>query len=173
MIVGDESFGWNWPRIATRTDVLDSLRFLGGSALARLRRHVDPSTFETLTAGADSRVAVMGQDSPDLQDVMDSIFFEQKVGNVLMPWRERFTAEAGPVTNPLLDADILDFVRRLPSPLRRGKRLYRHAIRRSRAAALRHPVCDWWEPRSKLAGRDRQARGGPEATRDSSDKSSR
>jgi hypothetical protein len=50
--------------------------------------------------------------------------------HVILPWRENFPGRFFSVANPLLDYSLLDFMEKLPSEHRRGKRLFKETVRR-------------------------------------------
>lgn len=45
-----------------------------------------------------------------------------------MPWREYFLSQVGWVHNPYLDGSILDFMKKIPPPLRRNKSIFYDTI---------------------------------------------
>lgn len=61
----------------------------------------------------------------DLLDMRYSLYLDQRVCHVHLPWREDFAARGFAVQEPLLDNELLDFSRQLPPGLRRyQQRLY-------------------------------------------------
>ncbi len=63
-----------------------------------------------------------------LNTIRFQIGFDQRIGHEMLPWRERFIGAHATVRNPWLDADVLDFMKRVPSRLLTGKKLYRRAV---------------------------------------------
>jgi len=67
-------------------------------------------------------------DTIDCQSLKDFIYLDQRISHTLMNWREFFHSPFIKVTTPLLDNDILDFVRKLPAHYRYKKILFKETI---------------------------------------------
>jgi hypothetical protein len=64
----------------------------------------------------------------DWHNAKDWLYLDQRLGNIILPWREAFVPEGAHVRSPLLDNDILDFMMTVPTRWRLNKRLYRKTI---------------------------------------------
>ena len=131
LFVADECFGWEDRELHSETDVLDSLSINNFHALRRFRPLLPKETYDLLFDGLNDDIQQMlrrcscGGDYHDLKDVM---YLDQRLNNVILPWREFFAGRFIAVRNPFLDNSILDFIMTVPSSLRRGKRLYKETI---------------------------------------------
>lgn len=67
-------------------------------------------------------------DTNDFQVSKDFAYLDQRISHTLMYWRELFIAPFIKVTQPLLDNDLLDFIRKLPNELRYDKILYKETL---------------------------------------------
>ncbi|MDV6375366.1 asparagine synthase-related protein [Deinococcus arenicola] len=73
------------------------------------------------------RAQLVRYSSPYQQDFM--VFSQQRQQHVLLPWRERFAGRGAAVHLPYLDAEVLEFIQRLPTSALVGKRLFRQTLR--------------------------------------------
>lgn len=62
-------------------------------------------------------------------DLKDFVYLDQRITHKLMLWRELFHSPFIKVAIPLLDNDVLDFIRKLPVEYRHKKALYKETIR--------------------------------------------
>lgn len=135
VIVGDECFGWNDVPLTAHRDVSESVYIFGGQALDGLRSILGRDVVGDIAQSLDElRETTLARHLPrdgqgDLHDAKDSIYFAERLRNGIMPWRERFAGAGREVLNPFLDGEVLDLVARLSPVERRGKALYREAIR--------------------------------------------
>lgn len=67
-------------------------------------------------------------DTDDFQILKDFAYLDQRISHTLMYWRNSFYAPFIKVTQPLLDNDLLDFIRKLPDELRYNKILYKETL---------------------------------------------
>lgn len=123
--VGDECFGWTNCRLESASDVPAALPIHKSDVL---------SAYPCVKLAAlgdwyDRELAAMVPVEKDWHDAKDLLYLDQRLGNVIMPWRELFCGRTIPLRNPLLDKDVLDFMSHLPSRLRRGKVLYKETVR--------------------------------------------
>lgn len=74
--------------------------------------------------------AIVGRCPPgaSLDDCKDFLYLDQRTAHLIAPWRERFAGHWAPVRSPLLAGPILDFNRRVPADLRRGKALWKATV---------------------------------------------
>ena len=127
VFVGDECFGWPGVALRSADDILRAVDIRAWRSISWLQQFLPPSVAFELGERLDAEVASMLARAPrtgDRQDVEDFLYFEQRVVNVLMPWRELFSSLAGRVVFPWLDRRLLELVDRLPSRERRGRTLY-------------------------------------------------
>lgn len=96
-----------------------------------LRDMIDKETYETLHSGLDEEIIRIIEQCPPTDDHCDSedfLYLDQELCNFYLPWREFFAGKFVTVRNPFLDNSILDFMKKVPTHLRRGKRLYKETI---------------------------------------------
>ncbi|MDT0202573.1 hypothetical protein [Nocardioides sp. AE5] len=145
VVVGDECFGWNDVPLTSPRDLGESIYLHGGRALAGLRPVLGREATRGLAGALDSLVetavapVLTGRGGDDLHDVKDELYFCERLRNGIMPWRERFAGAQREVVNPFLDSQVLDLVARLSPEQRRGKALYRAAIREAAPEAFTVP----------------------------------
>lgn len=134
VLAGDECFGGALDHtIRTRDDALRSVGIRGFGVLERLAGHVPGDTLDGMAAGmAADTEAILARcpSSGDPRDAKDFLYLDQRLANVISPWREGFASRFATLRNPLLDNDLLDFVAALPAPLRRTKLLFRRTVAR-------------------------------------------
>jgi asparagine synthase (glutamine-hydrolysing) len=67
-------------------------------------------------------------DTNDFQILKDFTYYDQRISHTLTYWREYFHGPFITTTQPLLDNEILDFIRKLPNELRYDKILYKETL---------------------------------------------
>jgi hypothetical protein len=131
LFVGDEWLGWSAPRLRTPRDALEAVYVHGLEGLAWIRPALPAATWRELRDGLeDDRSALLARHAEhrDLQQLMDALYLEQRLGDVLLPARSSFPGRWFTLAEPFLDDGVLDLMLCVPSHLRRGKRLYREVI---------------------------------------------
>lgn len=134
VLAGDECFGGALDHtITTTSDVLNSAGIRSSDTLRRLVPHLEPDVAEAVRTGIGNDTAAIlrrGAAMTDLRDLKDFLYLDQRLANVIGPWREGFAMPFATLRNPLLDNDILDLVARMPRELRRTKILFRRTVTR-------------------------------------------
>ena len=132
LFVGDECFG---TRVAmplrTKAEILDSLSITGSSGIGWLQNFISPKTYQDFCQRLDkinNEIFEKANAFSDPRDKKDFLYLDQRLSNVLMPWRENIASQVGVVHNPYLDGNILEFMMKLPPELRKGKVLFRKTI---------------------------------------------
>jgi asparagine synthetase B (glutamine-hydrolysing) len=122
LIRGDECFGPNGPAVH---DVPEALSRLGLNSLPTrmpwLAADVPVADWRSAHEGELDR---LGQVADDPNDVRDVLYFQERLPSL----QAHLNAHRAPHVenhNPLLDADVLDLVRRLPRELRTDKQIFR------------------------------------------------
>ena len=132
LFVGDECLGWINRPMASYTDVLQAVAIHDFSHLSWLEQYLDRISMELFSEAVQNDLDAIVRSCPtsdDLHDVKDYLYLDQRLSHVIMPWRENFPGRFFTVANPLLDNAILDFMQKVPSMLRRGKRLFKDTVR--------------------------------------------
>jgi len=126
--VGDECFGWSDCRLCSVQDILASIPIQRAGVLSK---YADCLNSEALGGDYDREILAITEAAlaQDLHRTKDFLYLDQRLGNVIMPWRELFGGRHTPLRNLLLDRRILDFMTHVPSSLRRGKKLYKETVR--------------------------------------------
>lgn len=129
--VGDECFGWTDVELRGMDDVFASLGIGSWRSLGWLGRLLPRRSAKTLgdALEEDLRALAAGAPGGDVHQIRDYLYLEQRLPRILS-WRETFAGDRAGVRNPLLDRNVLDVVASLPTPLRRGKRLFRRTATR-------------------------------------------
>lgn len=128
LFVGDECFGWGKHRTFHSTDdVLEICGIRNADGLSYLNRMFPPAHVKEMMEGVRSDITNLISTFPSgcYEDQRDYLYLDQRIGNLLTPWRTCMSGRTFRLQNPWLDNDILDFVRHLPSDYRDNKRLYR------------------------------------------------
>lgn len=133
LFVADECFGGigGSPELFFNADILAICKLWDFSCLRWLKCFLPHGVYRMFLDGQREDVATLFDRAPDATDiygVKDWIYLDQRLSCVHMPWREYFSSRTFRVQNPFLDSDILDFMRKVPSQWRRGKRLYKETI---------------------------------------------
>jgi hypothetical protein len=133
VFVGDECLGWRNYRLGDPWDVLASLQIYDASAISWLLPLLPQDSrlkfVDALEADLEQLCDVARQKAHgNWHNAKDYLYLDQRLGNLILPWREACISGAIGVRSPLLDNDVLDFVKTLPVRYRLNKRLYRTAI---------------------------------------------
>jgi asparagine synthase (glutamine-hydrolysing) len=133
LFVAEEGFGGigRNAELFHNEEILAICKILDFTSLRWLKRFLPQGVYRTFVEGQREDIAAIFDSLPpitDIHDIKDFIYLDQRLSCVHMPWREYFAGRIFRVQNPFLDNDVLDFVRKLPSEWRRGKRLYKETI---------------------------------------------
>jgi len=131
LFVGDECFGWIDCKLNSNTEVLNSVAIYDFSGLFWLRPLLSQGIFNVLFDALKDELARIVRRCPPTQDYHDRkdfLYLDQRLGNVILPWREFVAGQFAVVRNPFLDNSILDFMLKVPSGLRRGKLLHKATV---------------------------------------------
>ena len=131
LFAGDECLGWDDVRLRNGDDVLHAVRITDFNRIAWLRGVLPATLFDDLAEAQAAARRDLLERCPryaDLHDVKDYLYLDQRIPNLIMPWRQYVAGRLLPVRNPLLDPDVLELVATLPPRWRRGKVLFRRAI---------------------------------------------
>jgi asparagine synthase (glutamine-hydrolysing) len=132
LFVGDECMGWINRPLYSYADVLQAVAIYDFSRLTWLEHYLDSACIRLLSEAVKGDIETIIKrcpESDDLHDVKDYLYLDQRLSHLIMPWRENFPGRFFTVANPLLDNAILDFIQKVPSSLRRGKRLFKDTVR--------------------------------------------
>ena len=128
IITGEQRFGGKAIDFRSVEDVRSAVGlrrlFLPGALIRSMPEGVADALRESVDADWE-RIHAASPAFDELTDLHDFLRWDQRLTCRIMPWRERFTGRAASVRMPFLDNDLVDFARNLPTPLRRGKSLFR------------------------------------------------
>lgn len=131
LFVGDHCFGWKDTGQSNIKDVLASCPIWDFNVLSWLKGFISHKVYNEFSEGLDQDISAIINRAPhtkDLHDIKDYIYLDQINSNMYLQWREKYHSRIFDVKNPFLDNAIIDFVRMLPSKLRRDKNLYKEVI---------------------------------------------
>jgi asparagine synthase (glutamine-hydrolysing) len=131
LFVGDECMGWTNKPMHAYADVLQAVAIYDFSRLSWLERYLDNASMRLFSEAVAEDIDIMIKrcpESDDLHDAKDYLYLDQRLNHLIMPWRENFPGRFFTVANPLLDNAILDFMQKVPSTFRRGKRLFKDTV---------------------------------------------
>lgn len=130
VLAGDQCLGRRDRDLRTDSDVLAELGISGWRALGWFGRILPPDTRRRWGQAVDAELAEIIELAPtrgNRYDLRDTLYLEQRLPRILA-WRENFAGRFARVRLPLLDQEILDFMRGVPIDLRLDKRLFRKAL---------------------------------------------
>lgn len=128
VMVGDECYGWNDMPLGSADEVLS--RGIGIRSPANVPSYYSYGAFDhraiaqTLQEDVDA-LKRRYEHIESWHDLKDVLYLDQRLSNMLLPWRERHAGRFGRLVNPHIDDDILEFMKGVPTELRMNKRLFR------------------------------------------------
>ncbi len=133
VFVGDECLGWRNYRLASYLDVLASLQIYDMRVLDWFLPLLPTESQARFNEGLEEdieqlRVVAHEEAHGNWHNAKDYLYLDQRLGNLILPWREACIPEGVALRSPLLDNDILDFMMNVPVRYRLNKRLYRKTI---------------------------------------------
>lgn len=132
LFVAEHCFGYVDWELDSNLDALKCVRVYDFSVLSWLRDVLPERVYNELRDGLNEDIAQIVRRWPsntDYHDSKDFFFLDQRLCNSLLPWREFFIGQFVTIRNPFLDNSMLDFMMKIPSSLRRGKRLYIETVK--------------------------------------------
>jgi len=131
LFVGDECFGWHNNPGRSFDEVLT--KGIGIRAPASVPAYYSygqtPHTEIEAALQADIDALKQRHDtSTSWNDLEDILYLEERLCNMLLPWREYLNGRYIRVMNPLLDNEILEFLKTVPTAQRRDKGFFRAAV---------------------------------------------
>jgi len=119
------------PKRDTAQAVLASVSLYPISTIEYFVSQLDPDAGNSLRSGWSETYSQLLQQATSHWDPragQDYLYFDQRLANTLMLWRESFQTPHVRVANPFLDNDVVDFIVSLPVEYRTEKLLYRQAL---------------------------------------------
>jgi hypothetical protein len=142
MLFGDECVGLDSYRMKSNDDVLGAARLKSPALLNRFEAALGAQGAGQLRAGIEAEYDVLrrrARDFADPDDAKDCIYVEQHLTFGLLPLRALFAGHWFAVATPLISRDVLDFMARVPTDYRVGKRLFKQMARRFLPRQFRIP----------------------------------
>ncbi|HGJ67230.1 TPA: hypothetical protein ENS27_17860 [bacterium] len=129
LIIGDQHFGSNHFIMNSDKDVLLT-QIHEFNILSWLDNMLPNNIYDKLHNSLQEIMLDIIRNFPDsnFQDKRDFLFFDQKIGNEIKPLREYYFGHYINIITPFYDPDIFDFIIKLPTHFRMGKRLYKETI---------------------------------------------
>jgi len=133
VFVGDECLGWRKYSLRNENDVLASLQIYDWRVLSWLLPLLPTDSQAKFREGMEEdlkqlRHAARESANGNWHNAKDYLYLDQRLGNLILPWREACVPQGVAVRSPLLDNDVLDFMTQVPVKQRLNKRLYRQTI---------------------------------------------
>lgn len=133
VFVGDECLGWRNCGLSDYSDLFASLQIYDMQVLSWLIPGLPVASQNSLKDGLESdleqlREIARQEKFGNWHNSKDYLYLDQRLGNLILPWREACVPDGVAVRSPLLDNDVLDFMMIVPVRLRLNKRLYRKTI---------------------------------------------
>lgn len=130
--VGDECYGgWDDIEYASRDDVLSRGIGIRSPATVPAYYSYGAHSHESIarTLQHDNAALLRGYEHiTSLHDLSDAVYLDQRLSNMLLPWRELHAGRYARVANPHIDEDILDFMTQVPTEFRLARRLFRSTV---------------------------------------------
>src|SRR6185503_16636759 len=119
VFVGDECLGWRNYRLADYRDVFASLQIYDVEVLSWLWPLLPNQSQSKFADGLEEdlevlRAVAQEQTHGDLHNAKDYLYLDQRLSNLILPWREAVIPDGVAVRSPLLDNDVLDLMMRVP-----------------------------------------------------------
>lgn len=131
LFTGDECFGWGNMPLSSFDDVLQNA--IGIRAPASIPTYYSYGNYqheaiETELREDNKKLWKRCPPCANWHDYKDFLYLDQRLANMILTWREFHGARFIKVSNPLLDYDILDFMKTVPTTYRLDKLLFRKAM---------------------------------------------
>jgi asparagine synthase (glutamine-hydrolysing) len=133
LIVGEQCFGYFDVPLKSKESTLGLLSIMGEKGISWSKEFLPDALYQELSFRLKKLNDKIWNDLdsyPDFHDKKDILYFEQRIKNVLLPWRENICGRIGYVHNPLLDGKLLNFIAKLPPTLRKNKQFFKNTIHR-------------------------------------------
>ena len=132
LFTGDECFGWGNMPLSSFEDVLQ--KAIGIRAPASVPAYYSYGNYrheaiETELREDNEKLRKRCPPCANWHDYKDFLYLDQRLANMILTWREYHAARFIKVSNPLLDYDILDFMKTVPTTYRLDKLLFRKVMR--------------------------------------------
>ncbi len=108
-------------------DSVASAHMFDFSLLDWLKKSIGSSAYDEYVASTRAEIDLAVKRVPptkDGLDLRDMLRFDQIHSRQALTWREYYSGRFFRSASPLLDDDLVDFLLRVPSPLRRARRIY-------------------------------------------------
>jgi hypothetical protein len=142
LFVGDECLGWSNGHIEKDQELLNSLSIHSEIVSSKLKNSINKKYIDIFDSGLHSDInelLLSCKGFEDFHDKKDYLYLDQRLSNLLLNWRENFCGQHFNVNNPLLDVSILNFMKKIPSSLRRGKYLYKKTVLKMFPMLFKYP----------------------------------
>jgi len=131
LIVGEECFGYFNVPLENEDKLFSLLAINSAGSLKWLEQFVNTDLYKQLNSSLTNvrkDISVRLEQYSDVHDKKDYLYFDQRLKDVLLPWRENIGSKVGCVHNPLLNSKILEYVMKLSPIHRQNKNLYKRTI---------------------------------------------
>jgi len=135
LVAGDNCFGFDdGVEMHSLMDVLnkhnqiyefDSLKWV--SKILGVKRYM--LFFESLHEDINQFIKRIPQ-IKDYYDLASYVYIDQRIPNTLMPWRYKIIGSFSSFSDPFLSNDLIDYMKKIPSSMRKGRKLYRITIKK-------------------------------------------
>jgi asparagine synthase (glutamine-hydrolysing) len=138
--------GWRVRRLSDSRDVLASLQIYEADVLSwlfcQLPKDSRANFEQGLAEDFEQLCAVASREAHGhWHNAIDFVYLDQRLGTLILPWREACIPPGVAVRSPLLDNDVLDFLMRVPAAARSNRNLYRKTITAMYPQLYRFPRC--------------------------------
>jgi len=153
LFVGDTPLRFSYRKLDSARDALYANAISDFRVLDWTEQLFGRSAYRDLRDALEGEVSRVESRCPqpeNLHNAVDYYYLDQGLNSIVLPWRESFAGRFVAVRNPWLDNSVLDFVCKLPSPLRLKGMLWKPTVEKlcpglfnfPRARGL-HYSADW------------------------------
>jgi len=130
LFVGECFLGWRTTRFQDIEDILEFLQIRKSRALSPILDFFPKQTAQKMSQGMDKDAIKLVNRITEkrLENIKDYLYVDQRMGNLLLPWRPFFWGRGFSIQLPWLDNDIIDFMANLHPELRNNKYLFLQTI---------------------------------------------
>ncbi len=144
LIFGDTSMLGSKDRLTRHDDIPDLLELSVLSRMTFLAPFINPCFSNEFAIHAEniSHALMQGAKDKNRWDSFYELYYENRLIHFLLPRRKIITGHGLNVRNPLLDLDLINFVRILPVKYRKEKLLFKQCVLTINPSLLNIPLAD-------------------------------
>lgn len=143
LFVGDTPLRFSYRKLGSTRDALYANAITDFRVLDWTEQLFGRSAYQDLRDALDGEINRVESRCPqpeNLHNAVDYYHLDQGLNSIVLPWRESFAGRCVNVRNPWLDNSLIDFVCKLPSPLRVKGMLWQPTVEKLCPGLFRFPL---------------------------------